>query len=165
MADQFIIEVQNDEVMQFLQRLTHQLEDMTPVYAQIGARLEQNIELRFNTKLDPNKNKWVDLKPSTKARYKKQDTKIVNSKSTVISRGSLLERTGAMRRSLNNTVVPNGALIGFNNSYAQYHEFGTSKMDRRGMLLGNPETGELGQEDLSDVMKILSAFIDDALQR
>lgn len=164
MADHFNIEVNNAEVVQFLQRLTSQLDDMSPVYAEIGTKLEQNIELRFNTKTDPNSNQWAEHKSSTKALYKKQDTKVVNGKSTVVSRGSLLERTGAMRKSLNHLVDSDGVVIGFNSRYAQYHEYGTKKMVRRGMMLGDPIAGELGQDDALDVMVILGRYIDDALQ-
>lgn len=164
MADSFIIDVQNAEVMQFLQHLTNHLSNMQPVYQDIAGQLEQNIDLRFISKIDPTGKPWEPHAPSTKRLYNKADTKLIKGKATVVSRGSLLMRTGEMRQSLNSKVISNAALIGFNSNIAVHHEYGTKKMPRRSMLFADPIAGELGQDDTLDVMEILSRYIDDALQ-
>lgn len=43
--------------------------------------------------------------------------------------------------------------IGFAMPYATYHEFGTRHMPRRGMLMSNPETGQLAPNDERTIHK------------
>lgn len=157
MTDQLIINVDNAEVMQALQQLAGRLDNLQPALQDIAARLEQNIGLRFITKTDPSGKQWAPLAPSTKSRYAKADSKGNN---TVVSKGSLLMRTGQMHRSLNSKVIDNAALIGFNSNIAQYHEFGTKKMPARHMMFANPEAGQLGNEDVADIMEILSHYVE-----
>lgn len=164
MSDHFLIDVENAEVVSFLQKLTNQFDNMQPAYQEIAGRLEQNVDLRFITKTDPEGKKWAPLKSSTKAKYDLEDTKKSGSKSTVVKKGSLLMRTGAMRQSLNSMVVPNAALIGFNSDIVVHHEFGTKKMAARSLLFADPQNGLLGEQDVGDVLEILSSFIDDLLE-
>ena len=51
--------------------------------------------------------------------------------------------------------------IGFASEYAAYHEWGTVNMDRRGMLMADPDAGTLGQADEAAVLDIVAGWLDD----
>ena len=51
--------------------------------------------------------------------------------------------------------------IGFASEYAEYHEWGTVNMDRRGMLMADPDAGTLGQADEAAVLDIVAGWLDD----
>jgi phage gpG-like protein len=48
-------------------------------------------------------------------------------------------------------------MVGFGQPDAAYHEFGTEKMHRRGLLFADPEKGELAPDDEK---AILDAVLD-----
>jgi len=55
--------------------------------------------------------------------------------------GSLLEHTRGMRDSISHSVESDAVLVGFGKPYALYHETGTKRMERRGLLA--TEQGDL----------------------
>lgn len=73
--------------------------------------------------------------------------------------GQLLDRYGDMLLSLNHTADSNSAHIGFGQTYATYHEFGTKHMPRRGLLTADPEKGELSKPDEAAVLEVLYDWI------
>lgn len=119
----------------------------------VGAELEARIEQRFDTKKDPSGATWAPLAESTKLRYKAQDKGR--------RRGTLLERSRLMRNSLTHQVQPDSVLIGFGIDRAAYHELGTRKMPRRGLLMAEPATGALGAGDKAAVETLLGRFFGD----
>lgn len=107
----------------------------------VSGRLEERIGLRFDTKRDPNGAAWAPIAESTRLRYEAEDE---GSR-----RGTLLERTGLMRASLNRQVMKRDALVGFGRPYAVHHETGTSKMPRRGLIFSDPITGRMAEGDIN----------------
>ena len=156
MADQrFTIEWDDAELQA---RLTHALERIDnpeQLLENIGARLEQAIFERFSTKLDPNGAPWAALSANTPLVYEKINKKPLG--------GSLLLRSGLMRASLSHTVGPDFVEVGLGESYAAFHELGTRKMPRRGMVFGNPESGTLGASDSALVEAEIDRFLVDLL--
>ena len=49
--------------------------------------------------------------------------------------------------------------VGFADPYAVFHEFGTKRMARRGMLTTNPKRGTLGPTDKAEVLEILNHWL------
>jgi phage gpG-like protein len=146
--------------------LLARISDPDELMTQIGGVMERNIQGRFSTKTDPSGAPWAPLKPSTRARYDKQDTVKRKGKGggTEVRRsGSLLERTRRMRQSLSSELVSAGesigVRIGFGVEYEAYHEFGTEHMARRGLLTADPETGELGAQDRDDILELVNNWL------
>lgn len=141
-----------EEIRAALRALVRNSQDLTVPFDRIGAKLRGSIEFRFDTKTDPSGEKWKPLAGSTKARYAIEDGKVGKGG----RRGSLLERTGFMRASLTHRASSTELVVGFGMAYAQYHEFGTRRMPRRGILLVDPKLGRFSDEDTAAILKILA---------
>lgn len=126
--------------------LADRMSDLTPVMEDIAAVLERNLNIRFDTKTDPAGAPWAPLLRSSQRRAKKLG-------------GSLLERTRQMRNSIATRVTADSVEIGFGVPYAAYHEFGTVKMARRGLLTADPATGALGELDQADLLELLTGYL------
>lgn len=132
-----------------LAALAGRLEDLTPAMEDIAGVLERNVHLRFDLKRDPSGRPWAALRPSTLAQLARGEVG-----------GSLLERTRLMRGSLSAQAGPDYVVIGFGRAYAAYHEFGTRRMARRGLLTADPQAGELGAEDREDILAVLAGYLE-----
>ena len=124
--------------LQSMQRL---LANMAPVYKAVGATLECNVNLRFDTKTDPDGSAWAPWAKRTAAARKRE------------GRGTLLEYTGRMRDSLTYLADAQGVEVGFGLAYAKYPEQrtpGVGGLPRRAMLFGR--NGRLSDSDLLDAM-------------
>ena len=71
----------------------------------------------------------------------------------------LLDRHGTMLGGLSYQVGKRSVTVGFADPYAVFHEFGTKRMARRGMLTTNPERGTLGPTDKAEVLEILNHWL------
>lgn len=171
MADFLSIEVTgNRELLADLEQALRRIDRPADLMRALGARLEANIQERFDTKRDPDGNAWAGLAPSTQARYDKQDTaKSGKFKGQVRKRGTLLQRTGDMRRSLNPSNYGDDYFeVGMNRlsdggkwSIPLLHETGTTRMPRRGIFFSDPDAGTLGAQDEEALDEELMAFLDD----
>lgn len=131
-----------------LAQLAARLADLTPVMEDIGAILERNVQGRFDTKTDPAGRPWAPLAARTRVAYAKAKVG-----------GSLLERTRMMRESLSSQADKDSVVIGFGRAYAAYHEFGTARMPRRGMLTVDPQTGTLADEDTASILDLIQSYL------
>lgn len=161
MSDRLIVELDAEgELQARLARAITGMQHPQALMEAIGARLMTNIQLRFETKTDPDGYAWLPLAASTKARYAKQDT---GADGTQRRQGSLLQRTGLMLQSLGYLAGDTQLEIGFSRPYAYWHEIGTQRMPRRSMLMGDPVAGRLGETDRQDVLDELEDFLAGAL--
>lgn len=126
-------------VLAGLARLKTAISDMKPVFEAIGAKLEQNVNIRFDTKTDPAGQPWQAWAPSTSAARKRE------------GRGTLLEYTGRMRDSLTYEAGSDFVEIGFGVPYAKYHEQGQGVPRRQMLLDGN----SLSKQDTDDVFNVI----------
>lgn len=166
MTDRFTIELQDADLLARLNGAIRQLGNTRELLYGVGAALESNIALRLDeTKADPSGKAWAPIKQSTIAIYGSAWFKKINPEFASGIPGSLLVRTAlGMRRGLaSNLVGANTVEVGFDKAYAAYHEFGTKKMVRRGLLFANPDTGELGADDRQDVLDVVNRFLGDLL--
>lgn len=137
-------------VIDAFNRLISAGQDMRPIMDAIGMEMESCVSARFKSKTDPSGSPWAPWKPSTVKNYPKD------------GRRKLLDRYNDMLGSLSHQVDGNSVFVGFGQPYAQYHEFGTSKMDRRGMLTADPAAGTLGAGDEEAIVGILRAALENA---
>lgn len=141
------ITVQDRQVTETLQRLLARLADLTPAMRGIGMELESAVSDRFETKTDPSGATWAPWAKSTRRRYPDDGN------------GTLLDRYGDMLDSLNHQADQDSVSVGFGMPYAAYHEWGTRKMPRRGLLTTDPDAPSLGDEDARRVLEILETFL------
>lgn len=123
----------------------------------IGAELEANIQLRFDTKVDASGAAWSPIKESTRKRYEHKYKGQVP--------GSLLERSGLMRDTLAYNATDDFVEVGFSApaTYAIWHVTGTKKMARRDPLFGWVNTegteGSIGAGDEADIVAVVDSFL------
>jgi phage virion morphogenesis protein len=141
------IEIDDREVRRALEQLSRRAQDMSPVMRAIGADMERRMLERFETQTDPTGRKWAPLKPATVAAKK--------------GRGSILYRFGALQESRNWQADARSVRWGFGQEYAAFHEFGTKKMPRRGLLFADADRRELAEEDRSLILDTIRAYLAD----
>ncbi len=142
------IQVNSQSVMDALNRLIQRGQNLHPVLDAIGQRMEERVSNRFETETDPSGHPWAPWKPSTIKSYPKDGNR------------SLLDRYGDMLNSLSHQADATSVRIGFGQPYAFYHELGTSKMPRRGMLTADPVARTLGQEDERDILELITGYFE-----
>lgn len=140
-----------------LSQLQSRLENLRPVLQDIGAVLENKIRDRRETLRGPNGQRWAAWAPSTVATYPDS------------GRRKLLDRTGDMWDRTGPQWQVQGAgpamelRVGFDRGYATYHEFGTRRMKRRGLLFADPNSGQLAAEDEQAINDVLDDWLSGAL--
>lgn len=142
------------------------------LFREIGATVQQNAELRFDTKTDPAGVPWPPISPATKAIYESDWFIERNPAFKGGIPGSLLERTRQLRNSLAYNVGPDWVDIGTSRrvpgksqpywEVGVLHEWGTRKMPRRGILTADPEAAELGADDQADILQVVQDAIEGA---
>jgi len=147
------------ELQALIERAVRNLEKPRDLMDAIGGLMEQAVQGRFDSKTDPQGKSWAALAPSTLARYKQADKGA--------RRGTLLERTRQLRNSLTSTPGDDYVDVGFSRltdsgkwDVGQLHEFGTTRMPRRGLLTADPEAGELGAQDRADITAKVESWLD-----
>lgn len=148
-----MIEVKTDsaELEAIARRLLDRLGNLRPAMAGIGMELENRIRNRIDTRTDPTGAAWIGWADSTIKGYPKDGNK------------QLLDRYGDMIRSLSYQAGPHSVAIGFGQPYATYHEFGTERMPRRGLLTADPDRGTLAPADEQAILDILYDLLDTTL--
>lgn len=154
-----IITVEDSAFRAKLEKLQASLDNLTPVMSEIGQQLESNVRQRFETRTDPNGVPWKPWAESTRDGYPWPNAKTKERLKYGPGNARLLDRHGDMLDSLNHQADANSVTVGFANDYAVFHEYGTKKMPRRGMLLGNINQGSLGADDAADVLDIVNHWL------
>lgn len=141
------IHVGSAQVQHMLTQFSANLDDLTPAMTEIGATLATRVSARFETQSDPLGTPWAPWSPATLARYPKDGNR------------RILDRYGDMLQSLNHRATAHSAVIGFGDPKATYHEYGTKRMPRRGLLSADPQAGTLAPADEAMVIDILARFL------
>ena len=150
------VEVNSRALDDVLARLLRGMKNLTPVMDSIGQELESRVSGRFESQSDPLGRQWAPWAESTKENYPADGN------------ARILDRYGDMLRSLNHKADSSSVRVGFGavaskagDVYAVYHEWGTWKMPRRGLLFADPDEGTLGPEDEASVLDILDVWLSD----
>ena len=130
---------------------TRRLGNLKPVMQSIGMELESRISGRFESRTDPSGSAWAPWAQSTLDSYPDDGNR------------RLLDRYGDMLASLNHQANATSVRVGFGQTYAAFHEFGTDSMPRRGLLFADPDAGTLAEDDEAAVLDILGVWLTDLL--
>lgn len=141
------VTVDNAPVLATLARLQQRMNNLHPAMTAIGQSLQTRIKARRETRRDPTGAPWAPWQPATLKRYPKDGNR------------RLLDRYGDMFDSVSMSADATSVRVGFAVPYATYHEFGTKKMIRRGLLFANPTTGTLVTPDERLVLDILTKHL------
>ena len=133
-------------VVEFLAELGKKAGNLRGLMDEIGQQMETRVSNRFETRTDPSGAPWIQWADSTVASYPDDGN------------GTLLDRYGDMLDSLGHQADDSSVTYGFAQPYAAYHEFGTTRMPRRGLLTENPEAGTLSADDQRAVLETIEAY-------
>lgn len=145
------VTVNSDPLKYTLTKLSARLANLKPVMAAVGQELESRVSGRFETETDPNGQPWAVWAPATRATYPADGNR------------RILDRYGDMLASLNHKADTDSVRVGFGNPVATYHEWGTKRMPRRGLLMGDIEEGTLAADDEVAVLAIVDDFLSDLI--
>lgn len=151
------ITVDDSAFRSHMQELQKRLDNLTPVLNDIGNRMENAVRQRFASRTDPSGAPWKPWAPSTLESYPfpgKPATKKYGP-----GNARLLDRHGDMLGSLSYQASPTSVTIGFGQPYATYHEFGTKRMPRRGLLTADPTKARLGAADEAMVLDVITQWL------
>lgn len=141
------IRIDNAFVLEFLHGLRDKIDDMTPVMDSIGAEMEPRVSNRFETQTDPMGVPWSPWAESTKATYPEKGHRF------------FLYRLGDLLGGISHQADQSSVTYGFDVPYAAYHELGTDKMPRRGLLTADPEAGTLSDSDEAAILDVISRYL------
>ena len=172
-----LIRLDDRELLAAIDRAIALLTQPRQMMDDIGVHLERSARLRFDFKTDPNGQPWAPLSPTTIEIYasdwfrsRQENRDAYNKDGKAFLPGSLLVRTNQLRASLTHNTGEDWTEVGTSRvpeggrwQIGWLHETGTRRMPRRGILLGNPTTGELGADDQADVLAIVNDTISGAL--
>lgn len=134
-----------------LTRLYRRMGNLAPVMQSIGMELESRISGRFESRTDPNGQAWAPWAQSTVDSYPEDGNR------------RLLDRYGDMLASLSHQADATSVRVGFGQTHAAFHEWGTQHMPRRGLLFADPDTGTLSEGDEAAVLDILGVWLNDLI--
>lgn len=152
------IAIDDEAFRDLLQTLQGRLQDMTPAMTGIGAEMESRVSRRFETRTDPTGKPWEKWADATDKSYPRPGTPAA-IKAGRSGNARLLDRYGDMLQGLSYQAEAGSVRVGFDQSYATFHEFGTRRMPRRGLLMANPQAGTLAPDDERAVLDVLSDFL------
>lgn len=145
-----VVTVDSQPLKTVLDRLYAVTNDMSPIMSAFGMEMESRISGRFETETDPIGVDWLPWADSTRKSYPKDGN------------GSILDRhgTAGMLGSLNHAFDSQNATVGFGDPKAQYHEWGTKHMPRRGMLFADPDAHTIAPDDEASLLDIAVRFFE-----
>jgi len=141
------IQTNNQAFRETFNALYQRMTNLAPVMNSIGMEMEVRVSGRFESRTDPNGQAWAPWAPATREYYPQDGNR------------KLLDRYGDMLLSLNHQATKDSVRIGFGKAYSTYHEFGTKKMPRRGLLFAQPFSGTMGAADEAAVLDIIGLYL------
>ena len=148
-----------DQILARLLVLENRLSDMSTVYEDIGTFLESQVNIRFDTKTDPDGHAWQGWAESTAKRRKQQ------------KRGTLMSFSGQLRQSLTHAADASGVVVGFGVDYASPLEFGSldHRLPARHMLLSSLTdlsggAAAFGDEDWQGIISLLDTYLAESVK-
>lgn len=141
------IQTNNAAFRETFNALYQRMNNLAPVMDSIGMEMEGRVSGRFESRTDPNGKAWAPWSPATRESYPDDGNR------------KLLDRYGDMLLSLNHQATADSVRIGFGQPYATYHEFGTKKMPRRGLLFAEPFSGTMAAADEAAVLDIIGLYL------
>jgi phage gpG-like protein len=166
------IEIDNRSVLTALNNLAGKIDNMRPAFAEIGEKLKESTQARFNTSTGPDGQRWAPNSQATilsylsgkSGSYQKKSGKISAKGSGYAMNKRPLVDTGQLQGSIIWQHIDNGVVIGtdrFSDSEnggweagAAVHQFGNKK----GTIPARPFLG-VSDEDEQSILSILSRYL------
>ena len=145
------ITVDSTTLQDAFHRLFDLTDDLSPVMSALGMEMENRVRGHFEDQSDPLGVAWMPWKASTVKSYPKAGS------------GRALDRLGDMLDSVGHVFDKNSMEVGFGDPKAAFHEKGTKRMVRRGLLFADPKTKTLASADESALLDIVERIFWDAL--
>ncbi len=134
-----------------LRTLVGRLRNRTALHQELADGLLARVDQRFETSQDPTGVAWAAWKPATvKARARKG----------LLPGRLLVAHTPGLRTSLSSEADAESGRVGFGLPHAVYHEYGTRRMARRGLLTADPRTGALGDRDAALLLQVVRDYLE-----
>lgn len=152
------ITVDDSAFRQYLSLLQERLGDLTEPMGDIGQALETRIRNRFESKTDPAGAAWAPWADSTLRSYPWPGSKAAENDDGP-GEGQILIRYRALLQGISHEPDSTSVRVGFDQDYAKFHEFGTKKMPRRGLLFDDPDAGKLAADDERAVLDVLEHWL------
>lgn len=145
------------EIGKLLNRVSGSLKNPQPLMRNLAVILENSTRQRFETKIDPNGEKWADWADNTKIRYAKKVYRSKNKKRYLSHlkprpKERLMRDSSRLLRSITRHATAQMAQIGTNVEYAPYHQTGTKNMVARPMF-------GISSQDRVDILNELQRFV------
>ncbi|MBD2628478.1 phage virion morphogenesis protein [Trichormus variabilis] len=142
------LRIDDSQVQAALSRLTGRMENLTPVFKNIGEYMTSSILERFDDEVDFEGNKWAALTAATIARKQKKG-KILK----------ILQQDGDLRRTVVYLAGANKVEIGTNRIYGAIHQFGgRAGRGRKVVIRARPFLGVSAADSL-EVVSIVEEFL------
>lgn len=131
-----------DRAQRMLRTINRFVDDMRPVWDEIGRELVESAHRRFRASVAPNGKRWLPTKAGNKP----------------------LIRTGALMNSIRTNVTRRKMTVGSDLPYAAIHQFGgMAGRGRRTRIPARPylmdEAGRLDRRDVASIERITRDFI------
>lgn len=137
------IEYEAGKALDFIRRLGEHIDDLSPLFGDIGEYLIESTQARFDVQQSPDGEPWLPLSP----RYARRKPKNADR---------ILVLDALMRDTLAYNAGPREMEFGTNRIYAATHQFG------RGNIPARPFLG-ISDDDENEILKLLRDYVADEL--
>jgi phage virion morphogenesis protein len=150
MATEFAVRVENQGVLQVLQRLSSRLDDLTPFMEEVSGVLAFGVEEAFRLEQDPVSGAaWEELADATVAQRSADGH----------WPGKMLQVTGQLAASFSTDFGPDFAMVGTNLEYAAIHQFGGKAGRNRSVdIPARPYLG-LSDDSAAEILVIAERYL------
>lgn len=162
------VEIDSRSVLDALEQLRGKVTDPSPAFREIGERLSETTQARFNTSTGPDGRRWAPNSQATilsylagkSGSYQKKSGKISAKGAGYAMNKRPLVASGLLQDSIHWQLIPGGVAIGtdrFADAWdggAAVHQFGNKK----GTIPARPFLG-ISDEDETTILDILSDFL------
>lgn len=147
------VEVDDNAVRQAFDRLEALVDDMTPVFDEIGRTVVDHAILRFERQVDPDGRAWQPLAPAT-----------IQARRGGGVDAKILIDSARLMQSLTHHAERDRVTVGTNVVYAAIHQLGgQAGRNRATTIPARPFLG-LDRSDREDILDIVSRHLEEALQ-
>lgn len=162
------VEIDNRAVLDALEHLRDRIEDIDPAFRQIGERLTETTQARFNTSTGPDGQRWAPNSQATilsylagkSGSYQKKTGKISAKGAGYAMNKHPLVASGLLQDSIHWQLIPGGVAVGTDrfaeawDGGAAVHQFGS----RDSHIPARPFLG-LSEGDEQTILEVLARYL------
>lgn len=161
------IEIDNRAVLDALQALAGRVDNLAPAFSEIGERLTETTQARFNTSTGPDGQHWAENSEATilgylsgvKGAYSKKAGMTKKGMTALLGKKPLVA-SGLLQDSIHWQLIPGGVVIGTDrfadewDAGAAVHQFGS----RDGKIPARPFLG-ISDDDERTILEMLRHYL------